>query len=78
MEILETSFLLQILTVVVNKGLKSTKYELRLKLKVSVSFKEKNEISEIFEFSVLALTQDWKLGNLRDLPFVSNIDSGCN
>ena len=39
---------------------------------------EKVKISEVFEFSILPYTQNWKLGNLGKCSFTSNFDSGCN
>ena len=39
---------------------------------------EKNEISEISDFSTLPYIQYQKLGNLEKLPFNSNFASSCN
>ena len=39
---------------------------------------EKLKISEVFEFSILPCTQNWKFGNLGNFYFTSIFDSSCN
>ena len=40
--------------------------------------KEEKKISEVSEFSILPYTQNWKLGNLRNMSLPSNYDSSYN
>ena len=39
---------------------------------------EKKKISEVSEFSILGIGQNWKLGNLGKCSFTSKFDSSCN
>ena len=62
---------LQILRVVVNQDLKTTKIWTEQKTeRFQYDLKEKIKISEIHDFSILPYTHDWKLKNLRNFVYL--------
>ena len=70
---------LQILRVVVNQDLKTTKIWTKKKTeRFQYDLKEKIKIFDISKFLILLYTQDRKLKNLGNLTFILNFDSSCN
>ena len=75
-EISEICPFLQILTVVINQDLKTTKTWTERKTERSrYDLKEKRKIPEVFENSSLLYTQNWTLGNLGKFYFTSTFSS---
>ena len=75
-EISEICLFLQILTVVINQDLKTTKVWTEQKTeRFRYDSKEKINISEVSEFSILLYTQNRKLGNLGKFDFTSTFSS---
>ena len=78
-EISEICLFLQILTVVINQDLKSTKIWTERKTeRFRYDLKEKIKMSEVSEFSILLYTQNRKLGNLGECYFTSTFSSIWN
>ena len=76
---LEIRPFLQILTVVINQDLKTTKIWTEQKAEMfRYNLKEKIKISEVSEFSILLYTQNRKLENLRSFCFTSTFSSIWN
>ena len=73
---LEIRPFLQILTVVINQDLKTTKIWTEQKAEMfRYNLKEKIKISEVSEFSILLYTQNRKLGNLGKFYFTLTFSS---
>ena len=77
-EISEICLFLQILAVVINQDLKTTKIRTEWKTERFQYDLKKKKISEVSEFSILLYTQNQKLGNLGEFYFTSTFSSIWN